>query len=108
MVRGRLWRKFNPELPQAERRRHVDALMHARRMLRGNVPPVVRSMASLLVDEAKTALGKRGNVWWTDDAPDYNRKMATCTFFAGRYRAVTVDVDQPTKLSANAAASSSL
>ena len=106
VVRGRLWRKSNPELPEAERKRHVDALMHARRMLGGGVPPEVRSAARLLVNEAKTALGERGPVWWTDGAPDYNRKMASSTPYAGWYRALTVDVDQPTKLSASPAAPS--
>jgi hypothetical protein len=101
VVRGRLWRKSNPELPEAERKRHVDALMHARRMLRGNVEPEVRTASRLLVDAAKTALGERGPVWWTDDAPDYNRKMATSTPYAGWYRSVTADVDQLTKLNAS-------
>lgn len=106
VVRGRLWRKSNPELPEAERKRHVDALMHARRMLRGDVAPEVRTAARLLVDAAKTALGERGPVWWTDSAPDYNRKMATSTPYAGWYRAVTLEVDQSNRLSATPAAPS--
>ena len=31
------------------------------------------------MDEAKVALGERGPVWWTDGAPDVNRRMATAT-----------------------------
>lgn len=31
------------------------------------------------VDAAKVGLGERGPVWWTDGAPDYNRKMAKNT-----------------------------
>lgn len=101
VVRGRLWRKSNPALPEGERKRHVDALMHARRMLRGDVAPEIRTAARLLVDAAKTALGERGPVWWTDGAPDYNRKMATSTPYARWYRSVTADVNQLTKLNAS-------
>jgi hypothetical protein len=32
-------------------------------------------VARAAVDAAKTALGERGPVWWTDGAPDYNRRM---------------------------------
>ena len=31
------------------------------------------------VDRAKRALGERGDPWWTDGAPDYNRHMARNT-----------------------------
>ena len=34
------------------------------------------------VDAAKRALGERGDPWWTDGAPDYNRKMARNTPYA--------------------------
>lgn len=34
------------------------------------------------VDAAKTALGERGPVWWTDGAPDLNRHMAHTTPYA--------------------------
>jgi len=39
------------------------------------------------VDEAKRALGQRGDPWWDDGAPDFNRRMARNTpdadWFAG-------------------------
>ena len=60
----------------------------------------------MLVVAAKTALGERGPVWWTDSAPDYNRKMAMSTPYAGWYRAVTLEIDQPNRLSATPAAPS--
>jgi hypothetical protein len=31
------------------------------------------------VDAAKVALGERGAVWWTDGAPDLNRKLVKNT-----------------------------
>ncbi|WP_308516365.1 hypothetical protein [Sphingomonas flavescens] len=34
------------------------------------------------VDAAKRALGERGEPWWTDGAPDYNRHMAKNTPYA--------------------------
>ena len=34
------------------------------------------------VDVAERALGERGQVWWTDGTPDYNRRMARNTPYA--------------------------
>lgn len=80
IVRGRLWRKSNPDLSETERKRLVAELMSARRAVRdasGNREKLVEARKS--VDAAKVGLGERGPVWWTDGAPDYNRKMATNT-----------------------------
>ena len=49
--------------------------------------------ARAAVDAAKVALGERGPVWWTDGAPDYNRRMARNTPYAGWYAAL--DGGQP-------------
>ena len=38
--------------------------------------------ARLRVDAAKVALGERGPSWWTDGAPDHNRRMAANTPYA--------------------------
>jgi hypothetical protein len=35
--------------------------------------PAELALARKAVDEAKTALGERGPVWWTDGTPDLNR-----------------------------------
>ena len=40
------------------------------------------------VDAAKQALGERGPVWWTDGAPDLNRKMARNTAYAEWFASV--------------------
>ncbi|WP_116090825.1 hypothetical protein [Sphingomonas crusticola] len=71
VVRGRLWRKTNPSLSEQERVALVADLMKARR---------ARDRPG--VDRAKRALGERGSVWWTDGAPDYNRRMARNTPYA--------------------------
>ncbi len=87
VVRGRLWRKSNPDLQPDVRDRLVNDLMAARRALRGRRPDAERAAAREQVDAAKRALGERGPVWWTDGAPDFNRKLAKNTpyrdWFAG-------------------------
>ncbi|WP_332310521.1 hypothetical protein [Alteripontixanthobacter muriae] len=83
MVRGRLWRASNPALSEAERQRLVDKLMDARRAVRAaGGDPEAMKLARAGVQAAKEALGERGPVWWTDRAPDYNRRMARNTPYA--------------------------
>lgn len=82
VVRGRLWRKSNPDLPADLRDALVKQLMDARRALRGKRPEAERRAARDQVDRAKTALGERGPVWWTDGAPDFNRRMVKNTPYA--------------------------
>ncbi|WP_418318167.1 DUF3253 domain-containing protein [Piscinibacter sakaiensis] len=79
VVRGRLWRTVNPALPADEREALVRQLMAARRALRGKGPEAQRQAAREEVDRVKRALGERGPVWWTDGAPDFNRKLAKNT-----------------------------
>lgn len=87
VVNGRLWRKANPDLPAHLRDSLVKELMEARRALRNSPPEDVLRAARERVDRAKRNLGERGPVWWTDGAPDYNRKLARNTpyrdWFAG-------------------------
>ncbi|MBP6297967.1 MAG: hypothetical protein KA401_01365 [Anaerolineae bacterium] len=78
VVRGRLWRRSNPDLSESERQMHVNALMDARRAVaaaRRNNDPVAEDQAHQNVDRAKHALGERGPVWWKDGAPDLTRHM---------------------------------
>jgi uncharacterized Zn finger protein len=72
----------DPSLPHERREALVRQLMDARRRLRGRLSAQERAEARRHVDEAKTALGERGPVWWTDGAPDYNRKLAKNTPYA--------------------------
>lgn len=82
IVRGRLWRAANPNLSEAERQHFVNTLMDARRAVKaakasGDEDALKQARAE--VHAAKVALGERGPVWWTDGAPDYNRKMVENT-----------------------------
>jgi hypothetical protein len=89
VVKGRLWRVSNPALDPADRERYVKELMAARRAVRDarGAPEATRT-ARMRVQAAKTALGERGPVWWTDGAPDYNRHMVTNTPYADWYTAL--------------------
>jgi hypothetical protein len=91
VVRGRLWRTSNPALAPDLRQAWVDKLMQARRQVgaakKAGDREAERS-ARAAVDEAKQALGERGPVWWTDGAPDFNRKMAANTPYAEWYAAL--------------------
>lgn len=46
----------------------------------GNTEALATARAG--VQSAKVALGERGPVWWTDGAPDLNRRMARNTVYA--------------------------
>jgi hypothetical protein len=83
VVRGRLWRLSNPDLDSQERERLVHELMAARRAVRSvrDDPQALAEVRSR-VDAAKRALGERGSVWWSDGAPDYNRKPVEDTPYA--------------------------
>jgi hypothetical protein len=77
VVRGRLWRRANPALDPDKREALVLELMAARRAVKtaqnaGDAAAL--ALARKAVDAAKVALGERGDVWWTDGAPDLNRE----------------------------------
>ncbi len=91
VVRGRLWRRTNPGLAEAEREREIRALMAARRDVqsaRRAADPAAEAAARRRVHLAKVALGERGPVWWTDGAPDYTRKLAKSTPYARWFAAL--------------------
>jgi hypothetical protein len=76
VVRGRLWRRTNPNLPAEKREALVNELMNARRAVKAALKSGVAAelqLARKAVDKAKTDLGERGPVWWTDGSPDLNR-----------------------------------
>ncbi|MES3098967.1 hypothetical protein [Sphingomonas faeni] len=90
VVRGRLWRAADPGLAEADRVRHVAALMDGRRGVahaRRAGDSAAEKAAHDAVDAAKHALGERGPVWWTDGAPDLNRHMARTTSYADWFAA---------------------
>ena len=91
VVRGRLWRCTNPELSSEQRKYWTAVLMRARRakgiaMRAGD--EAAREAARQQVDEAKIALGERGQPWWGDGAPDWNRHMAKSTPYAAWFAAL--------------------
>ena len=91
VVRGRLWRCADPALEAPARAELTRALMAARRakqvaMRAGDA--AAREAARLRVDAAKRALGERGPVWWTDGAPDQNRRLARNTVYAAWFEAL--------------------
>jgi hypothetical protein len=99
MVKGRLWRTSNPHLAPEERERLVRRLMDARRQVgraKKAGDTVAERAARDEVDAAKRALGERGPVWWTDGAPDFNRKMVANTPYAQWYAMlVAANVETP-------------
>lgn len=87
LVRGRLWRRSDPSLPEERRIALVSDLMAARRAVgvasrAGDKDGL--AVARAAVDRAKVALGERGPLWWDDGAPDLNRHLAVDTPYAGR------------------------
>lgn len=81
----------NPTLAPEVRQAWVDQLMKARRQVgiakkAGDADAERNARAA--VDEAKHALGERGAVWWTDGAPDFNRRMVGNTPYAEWYAAL--------------------
>ena len=91
VIAGRLWRTSNPELAPQERQELVDRLMKARRQvgaaLKSRDKEAERN-ARAAVDEIKRALGERGPVWWTDGAPDFNRRLVANTPYGEWHAAV--------------------
>ncbi len=91
MVKGLLWRRSNPALGTRQRALLVEALMHARRdvgrALRAGDTLAERE-ARARVHKAKVALGERGPPWWTDGAPDFNRRRVENSPYAAWFRAL--------------------
>ncbi len=88
VIRGRLWRLANPKLSDVNRERYVLTLMAARRAVaaaKRTGDATGEQAAHATIDRAKRALGERGPVWWTDGAPDFNRKMVRNTPYAEWY-----------------------
>lgn len=96
VVKDRLWRTSNPGLPPDERQALVERLMQARRQvglaLKARDPAAERS-ARAGVDAVKRALGERGPVWWSDGAPDFNRRMVANSPYKDWYAALRIASD---------------
>jgi hypothetical protein len=89
VVRGRLWRRANPDLSPEKREALVRELMNARRAVKAAMrsgDATAISMARKAVDAAKIELGERGAVWWTDGTPDLNRHKVKDSPYADWYK----------------------
>ena len=85
IVKERLWRASNPSLGVKERAYLVGQLMDARRAVGSALrkkDAVAERAARAGVQSAKIALGERGPIWWTDGAPDENRKLVQNSSYA--------------------------
>ena len=94
VVRGRLWRRSDPALPNDERERLVRTLMRARRDIaraRASGDRALATRARARVQAAKVALGERGPVWWRDGAPDLTRHLARNTPYRDWYEALLME-----------------
>ena len=90
IVRGRLWRRTNPGIAEANRDALVQRLMDARRTiarLGSTDDRQALTAARAEVHAVKIALGERGPVWWSDGAPDFNRHLVGNTPYAAWYSA---------------------
>jgi hypothetical protein len=88
VVRGRLWRRANPDLAPERREILIRELMAARRAVKAALKSGEASAvaaARKAVDVAKVGLGERGPVWWTDGAPDLNRHKVKDSPYAEWY-----------------------
>ena len=88
LAKDRLWRRSDPRLSQAERQKHVDDLMKARRAVRDADNAVARREARKAVHAAKVALGERGPVWWANGDRDWTRFHPKNTPYAGWWRSL--------------------
>ena len=101
VVRGRLWRCSDPSLAPEIRTALTRELMSARRAKQAamrQADTVAREAARARVDAAKRALGERGPAWWTDGAPDHNRRMARNTPYADWLASLTDEADRSVRL----------
>ena len=88
VARGRLWRRTDPRLDEAERRAAVKALMQARRRVGQAASREEEAAARAAVDAAKRRLGERGPVWWDDGAPDEGGRQPRNTRYAAWWAAL--------------------
>ena len=64
----------------------MEARRSVKTALRGDGSDLAAARAE--VDGLKRQLGERGEVWWSDGAPDLTRKMARNTIYAEWYAQV--------------------
>jgi hypothetical protein len=94
VVDGRRWRASDPRIPKALRSELVGELMAARRAVRdGRGDPAALARARSRVQDAKVALGERGEAWWepaTEDGLRHRLAAAMRTLLHRREPASTI------------------
>lgn len=89
VVKGRLWRRSNPNLDPDVRQRLVGQLMNARRDIAAANRAHDRQAetdARARVNRAKIDLGERGPVWWDEAEGDHNQRLAENSPYASWFR----------------------
>lgn len=81
IVSGRRWRASDPAIPESLRRELVDELMAARRLVRTD-PGSARPR----VQDAKVALGERGDPWWEPTPAGRRARLAAAMRALLRHR----------------------
>jgi len=95
----RLWRATNPHLSKERRDELVRQLMDARRKipsLRGKEAELRE--ACVRIDAAKRELGERGPPWWSDGAPDFNRRLVKNTPYSSWWEGVRASAPHDDRL----------
>lgn len=87
VAKDRLWRCHDPNLDDKTLTKLKSDLGTARAKVKNSqLDSLERREARKAVNTAKIALGERGPVWWTDGAPDENRKAPKNTSYADWWR----------------------
>lgn len=76
IVDGRRWRATDPTIPDTLRSELVSELMAARRAVAGADGPEEETASRRRVDDAKVALGERGEPWWEDGTAEGLRERS--------------------------------
>lgn len=83
VVNGRRWRATDPNIPESLRKELVTELMDARRAVKAaKTNPEALAMARSRVQNAKVALGERGEKWWDSHSVDGRSQRATAAILA--------------------------
>jgi len=97
VVNGRLWRCQNPNLSDKDAKKYKSDLGVARAAVKNTKKDTPeRKAAREAVNKAKVSLGERGPVWWTDGAPDVNRKAPKNTLYATWWQSIKNDITEGT------------
>lgn len=82
VVDGRKWRATDPSIPPPFERELVSELMSARRAVKHAADDGHRAAARARVNDAKIALGERGEPWWDEPTADGRRTRTAATIRA--------------------------